>query len=108
MKNSTSFALRMISIPVVAGLLSPLWVTAANAADLTCKSHTLTQSARKGEQVKICEIAKPQLAFRTSSPKALVAKLPATVHGSCRITERLVTLADGSQHIARHTVCQGS
>ena len=48
------------------------------------------------------------LAYRTANPGALVAKLPATVHGSCKITEKLETdPSTGAQHIRRHTVCKG-
>lgn len=83
MTNSTAFALRMISIPVVAGLLAALWCDSASAAE-----------------------SKP-VSYRTANPGALVAKLPATIHGSCKITERLETDKDGNQRIVRHTVCQG-
>lgn len=83
MTNSTAFALRMISIPVVATILAAMWCGSANAAE-----------------------SKP-VAFRTSNVGALVSRLPSSVHGSCKITEKLVTLPDGSQHIARHTVCTG-
>lgn len=35
----------------------------------------------------------------------LIAKMPIGAHGSCRITEKLVTDSDGNQHIARKMVC---
>lgn len=80
--SNRRFVTLMLSVPVVAGILIG-GCSAAHAAEAKRSS------------------------YRTANPGALVAKLPATIHGSCRITERLVTKADGSQHIARKTVCTG-
>ncbi len=80
MTNSTAFALRMISIPVVAGLLAALWCDSASAAE-----------------------SKPQAASK------VVLMAPETVkgYGNCKITEKLETDKDGNQRIVRHTICQG-
>lgn len=76
------FVTLMLSVPVVAGILIG-----------GCVEAHASEAKRSS--------------YRTANPGALIAKLPSTVHGSCRITERLVTKADGSQHIARKTICTG-
>lgn len=83
MKNSTAFALRMISIPVVAGLLAALWCDSASASEF----HP-TAGTAKGNP--------------PSAARAQMARY--NVPGGCVVT--LDFKADGS--IVRHSYCEYS
>lgn len=100
MTSNTAFAFRMISIPVVAGLLAALWTNAASAAET---HKPLVGSSKISAALHYSPLGTAAGTNPPSAARAQMAKY--NVPGGCVVTFE-IRKEDGA--VIRHSHCEYS